>query len=144
MSLRKGHQVRQFCFFIAIQIDVVFSFRNMLVLFTSFGIFPSTGGSLFLFNRRVLRFFRKDGYVWRKKRDGRTISEAHERLKVVPSISYTFFLATFSRSVSSDVFCLHNKDNCKIKPWPNVYWMGPTNFSVATGFSSALLRILYV
>ncbi|KAH7683205.1 P-loop containing nucleoside triphosphate hydrolase protein [Dioscorea alata] len=39
-------------------------------------------GSLFLFNRRVLRFFRKDGYVWRKKRDGRTISEAHERLKV--------------------------------------------------------------
>ncbi|CAL9136774.1 unnamed protein product [Musa textilis] len=39
-------------------------------------------GSLFLFNRKVLRFFRKDGYTWRKKKDGRTIGEAHERLKV--------------------------------------------------------------
>ncbi|GMH15113.1 hypothetical protein Nepgr_016954 [Nepenthes gracilis] len=39
-------------------------------------------GSLFLFNKRVLRFFRKDGHSWRKKRDGRTVGEAHERLKV--------------------------------------------------------------
>ncbi|KAA8528958.1 hypothetical protein F0562_033554 [Nyssa sinensis] len=40
------------------------------------------GGSLFLFNKRVLRFFRKDGHNWRKKKDGRTVGEAHERLKV--------------------------------------------------------------
>jgi hypothetical protein len=40
------------------------------------------GGSLYLFNRRVMRFFRKDGHNWRKKKDGRTVSEAHERLKV--------------------------------------------------------------
>ncbi|XP_057496326.1 calmodulin-binding transcription activator 4-like isoform X2 [Actinidia eriantha] len=39
-------------------------------------------GSLFLFNKRVLRFFRKDGHNWRKKKDGRTVGEAHERLKV--------------------------------------------------------------
>ncbi|KAE9604822.1 hypothetical protein Lal_00010941 [Lupinus albus] len=39
-------------------------------------------GSLFLFNRRVLRFFRRDGYNWRKKKDGTTVGEAHERLKV--------------------------------------------------------------
>ncbi|XP_048502403.1 calmodulin-binding transcription activator 4 isoform X2 [Beta vulgaris subsp. vulgaris] len=39
-------------------------------------------GSVFLFNKRVLRFFRKDGYSWRKKKDGRTVGEAHERLKV--------------------------------------------------------------
>ncbi|KAJ4814750.1 calmodulin-binding transcription activator [Rhynchospora pubera] len=39
-------------------------------------------GSLFLFNRRVLRFFRKDGHSWRRKKDGRTVGEAHERLKV--------------------------------------------------------------
>ncbi|KAF9619312.1 hypothetical protein IFM89_006499 [Coptis chinensis] len=39
-------------------------------------------GSLFLFNKRVLRFFRKDGHIWRKKRDGKTVGEAHERLKV--------------------------------------------------------------
>lgn len=39
-------------------------------------------GSLYLFNRRVLRFFRKDGHSWRKKKDGRNVGEAHERLKV--------------------------------------------------------------
>nr|GMD74029.1 calmodulin-binding transcription activator 4-like isoform X1 [Ipomoea batatas] len=39
-------------------------------------------GSLFLFNKRVLRFFRKDGHRWRRKKDGRAGGEAHERLKV--------------------------------------------------------------
>ena len=38
---------------------------------------------MFLFNRRVLKFFRKDGHQWRRKKDGRAIAEAHERLKVV-------------------------------------------------------------
>ncbi|KAG1370132.1 calmodulin-binding transcription activator 4 [Cocos nucifera] len=38
-------------------------------------------GSMFLFNRRILRFFRKDGHTWRRKKDGRTVGEAHERLK---------------------------------------------------------------
>lgn len=42
---------------------------------------PSSG-SLFLYNRRVNRYFRKDGYAWRRKKDGRTVGEAHERLKV--------------------------------------------------------------
>ena len=41
-----------------------------------------TGGSLLLFNRRIMRFFRKDGHNWRKKKDGKTVGEAHERLKV--------------------------------------------------------------
>ncbi|XP_065850791.1 calmodulin-binding transcription activator 2 isoform X2 [Euphorbia lathyris] len=39
-------------------------------------------GSLFLFDRKVLRYFRKDGHNWRKKRDGKTVREAHEKLKV--------------------------------------------------------------
>ncbi|XP_010556125.1 PREDICTED: calmodulin-binding transcription activator 4-like isoform X2 [Tarenaya hassleriana] len=41
-----------------------------------------TSGSLFLFNKRVLKFFRKDGHQWRRKKDGRAVAEAHERLKV--------------------------------------------------------------
>ncbi|KAG6516295.1 hypothetical protein ZIOFF_026750 [Zingiber officinale] len=41
-----------------------------------------TGGSLFLFDRKVSRYFRKDGHNWRKKKDGKTVKEAHERLKV--------------------------------------------------------------
>ncbi|KAL2521544.1 Calmodulin-binding transcription activator 3 [Forsythia ovata] len=40
-----------------------------------------TSGSLFLFDRKVLRYFRKDGHNWRKKKDGKTVKEAHERLK---------------------------------------------------------------
>nr|GMD49311.1 calmodulin-binding transcription activator 3-like isoform X1 [Ipomoea batatas] len=40
-----------------------------------------TDGSLFLFDRKVLRYFRKDGHKWRKKKDGKTVKEAHERLK---------------------------------------------------------------
>ncbi|KAJ1398660.1 P-loop containing nucleoside triphosphate hydrolase, partial [Sesbania bispinosa] len=38
-------------------------------------------GSLFLFDRKVLRYFRRDGHNWRKKKDGKTVREAHERLK---------------------------------------------------------------
>ncbi|KAF9597140.1 hypothetical protein IFM89_016128 [Coptis chinensis] len=39
-------------------------------------------GSLFLFNKRITRFFRKDGHVWRKKKSGKSVGEGHERLKV--------------------------------------------------------------
>lgn len=42
----------------------------------------ASGGSLILFDRKVLRYFRKDGHNWRKKKDGKTVKEAHERLKV--------------------------------------------------------------
>lgn len=41
-----------------------------------------SGGSLFLFNRRAVRFFRKDGHNWRKKADGKTVRETHEKLKI--------------------------------------------------------------
>nr|GMC91285.1 calmodulin-binding transcription activator 1 [Ipomoea batatas] len=37
---------------------------------------------MFLFDRKVLRYFRKDGHNWRKKKDGKTVKEAHEKLKV--------------------------------------------------------------
>lgn len=43
--------------------------------------FKPAGGSLFLFDRKALRYFRKDGHNWRKKKDGKTVREAHERLK---------------------------------------------------------------
>ncbi|KAL3515538.1 hypothetical protein ACH5RR_022440 [Cinchona calisaya] len=44
--------------------------------------FKPTSGSVFLFDRKVLRYFRKDGHNWRKKKDGKTVKEAHEKLKV--------------------------------------------------------------
>lgn len=64
-------------------IEVLYILQNHdTCKFTDFPLNQPHGGSLYLFNRRVMRFFRKDGHNWRKKKDGRTVSEAHERLKV--------------------------------------------------------------
>ncbi|THG01909.1 hypothetical protein TEA_010266 [Camellia sinensis var. sinensis] len=38
-------------------------------------------GTIVLFDRKMLRNFRKDGYNWKKKKDGKTVKEAHEHLK---------------------------------------------------------------
>ena len=39
-------------------------------------------GTLYLFDRKAVRFFRKDGHDWQKKKDGKTVRETHEKLKV--------------------------------------------------------------
>lgn len=39
-------------------------------------------GTIVLFDRKMLRNFRKDGHNWKKKNDGKTVKEAHEHLKV--------------------------------------------------------------
>ena len=39
-------------------------------------------GTIFLFDRKAVRFFRKDGHDWQKKKDGKTVRETHEKLKV--------------------------------------------------------------
>ncbi|KAL3724078.1 hypothetical protein ACJRO7_036147 [Eucalyptus globulus] len=54
---------------------------SMNGLYVSFNV-SVAGGSLFLFDRKVLRYFRKDGHYWRKKRDGKTVKDAHKKLKV--------------------------------------------------------------
>ncbi|XP_044469606.1 calmodulin-binding transcription activator 3-like isoform X2 [Mangifera indica] len=41
-----------------------------------------TSGSFFVIKLRGLRKFRNDGHVWSKKKDGKTIQESHENLKV--------------------------------------------------------------
>ncbi|KAK4256537.1 hypothetical protein QN277_006246 [Acacia crassicarpa] len=41
-------------------------------------------GSLLLFDRKVVRYFRKDGHQWKKRKDGNTVRESHERLKAGP------------------------------------------------------------
>ncbi|KAK7280863.1 hypothetical protein RIF29_08402 [Crotalaria pallida] len=64
-------------------VEVLHILRNHeSIKFTNHPPQQPPSGSLFLFNRRVMRFFRRDGYNWRKKKDGKTVGEAHERLKV--------------------------------------------------------------
>ncbi|KQK11272.1 calmodulin-binding transcription activator 4 isoform X2 [Brachypodium distachyon] len=63
---------------------------EVLKILQNFELFPvqhkppqkPPSGSWFLFNRRVLRNFRNDGYDWRRKKNGKTFAEAHEYLKV--------------------------------------------------------------
>ena len=43
-----------------------------------------------MFNRRTTRFFRKDGHDWRKKADGKTVKETHEKLKVRAGLGCEF------------------------------------------------------
>ncbi|ONI28099.1 hypothetical protein PRUPE_1G122800 [Prunus persica] len=46
------------------------------------GFHTMQGGTIVLFDRKMLRNFRKDGHNWKKKKDGKTVKEAHEHLKV--------------------------------------------------------------
>ncbi|KAL8481203.1 hypothetical protein ACS0TY_027110 [Phlomoides rotata] len=70
-------------------------------------------GSLFLFDRKVLRYFRKDGHNWRKKKDGKTAKEAHEKLKV--------------RGVEAlHCYYARGEDNGKFQR--RIYWMLDTQF----------------
>ncbi|XP_022721859.1 calmodulin-binding transcription activator 5-like [Durio zibethinus] len=39
-------------------------------------------GTIVFFDRKMLRNFRKDGHNWKKKKDGKTVKEAHEHLKI--------------------------------------------------------------
>ncbi|KAK9949580.1 hypothetical protein M0R45_005097 [Rubus argutus] len=39
-------------------------------------------GLFFLFNRKVVRHFRRDGHNWKKRKDGKTVVEGNEKLKV--------------------------------------------------------------
>lgn len=56
----------------------------------------TTGGTIVLFDRKMLRNFRKDGHNWKKKKDGKTIKEAHEHLKVsVFSFYFILFIVLF-------------------------------------------------
>lgn len=40
-----------------------------------------SAGSLLLFDRNTVKFFRNDGYCWKKKKSGK-IGEGHIKLKV--------------------------------------------------------------
>ena len=64
------------------------------------------GGSIFLFDRKSVRFFRKDGHNWRKKADGKTVRETHEKLKVVCMSSPFLF-------TSSCICCLYTDFRAK-------------------------------
>ncbi|KAM3338213.1 hypothetical protein P3S68_031430 [Capsicum galapagoense] len=39
------------------------------------------GGSLFLYDRKLVQHFRKNGHNWRKKKDGKTVDDANQKVE---------------------------------------------------------------
>lgn len=56
--------------------------HSQLILSCNFFL-KNLGGTVVLYDRKVVRNFRKDGHNWKKKKDGKTVQEAHEKLKVI-------------------------------------------------------------
>lgn len=59
--------------------------QGFWVLFTELKANPSLlrpqNGSIILYNRKKVKY-RKDGYLWKKRKDGKTTREDHMKLKV--------------------------------------------------------------
>lgn len=53
---------------------------NIMKLFILSSIRPQNG-SMILYNRKKVKY-RKDGYCWKKRKDGKTTREDHMKLKV--------------------------------------------------------------
>lgn len=58
---------------------------GILVLFTEHetnaSLLRPQNGSIILYNRKKVKY-RKDGYLWKKRKDGKTTREDHMKLKV--------------------------------------------------------------
>ena len=50
----------------------------VIVIVTVMGM-VMVSGSIFLFNKKSVRGFRKDGHEWKKKKDGKNVMEHHEK-----------------------------------------------------------------
>lgn len=56
-------------------------------------------GSIFLYNRKKVQY-RKDGYCWKKRKDGKTTREDHMKLKVQGTEVYTIAYTPYLQYVS--------------------------------------------
>lgn len=59
-------------------------------------------GSMLMYSRKKVRY-RRDGYCWKKRKDGKTTREDHMKLKVqgveVSVFEKCFFLSLFSKTL---------------------------------------------
>jgi len=63
--------------------EVLLNCRKLCLPITSDRLERPNGGTFFLVNRKEQRNFRRDGHNWQKKKDGKTVKETHEKLKVL-------------------------------------------------------------
>ncbi|CAH2078910.1 unnamed protein product [Thlaspi arvense] len=81
-------------------------------------------GTIVLFDRKMLRNFRKDGHNWKKKKDGKTIKEAHEHLKVGNEERIHVYYAhgddnpTFVRRSQEHIVLVHYRETHEVQAAP--------------------------
>ncbi|XRB24777.1 calmodulin-binding transcription activator [Pseudoscourfieldia marina] len=63
--------------------EVLLNCRKLCLPTTSDQLERPNGGTFFLVNRKEQRNFRRDGHNWQKKKDGKSLKETHEQLKVL-------------------------------------------------------------
>ncbi|KAJ3678258.1 hypothetical protein LUZ60_002061 [Juncus effusus] len=64
-------------------IEVLFILQNHEYIgFTNKPPLKPPSGLLYLYNKRVNRYFRNDGHSWKKKKGSKNLDEGHEKLKV--------------------------------------------------------------
>ncbi|KAF9600549.1 hypothetical protein IFM89_010035, partial [Coptis chinensis] len=83
-------------------------------------VYLAQSGTIVFYNHKMLRNFRKDGHNWTKKKDGKTVKEAHEYLKGLLLVvgETTLLLAAKNGHVNAVDFLheslanLSSNDNC--------------------------------
>ena len=68
--------------------------------------FRPKSGSTLLYSRKKVRY-RRDGYCWKKRKDGKTTREDHMKLKV-QGIEVSFKLLYSHRSYTLKNICIHS------------------------------------
>ncbi|KAF5175820.1 Calmodulin-binding transcription activator [Thalictrum thalictroides] len=108
-------------------------------------------GTIVLFDRKKLRNFRKDGHNWKKKKDGKTVKEAHEHLKVGNEERIHVYYAHGEDSPSfvrrcywlldktyEHVVLVHYRETSELQDLP----VTPPNSSSASSYSDSSSRLV--
>lgn len=85
---------------------------NINTLVLSILLSDVTGGTIVLFDRKMLRNFRKDGHNWKKKKDGKTVKEAHEHLKVSLLFQHNLNICSDSSNLCDFLYLSPSEKQC--------------------------------
>lgn len=69
-----------------------------------FFYFRPKSGSMLLYSRKKVRY-RRDGYCWKKRKDGKTTREDHMKLKVQGTeVKFTFCLSAMKKATMNNSY----------------------------------------
>ncbi|XP_059429875.1 uncharacterized protein LOC132163559 isoform X2 [Corylus avellana] len=109
-------------------------------------------GAILLFDCKRQRYFRQDGHNWKKKKDGKTVNESNERLKVGNQVRIQVcyvhgqYNPTFARrcyrlldkNPEQDIVLVHYRELKEESGDKHVYYAGGKDFLESTGLGDNL------